>query len=115
MLGDKIKKAREMNNISQIKLGEMLNVTQQAVGRWEKNKSDPDISTLKKISKLLNVSLSFLLEEEANNFKLTQHEKELIKAYRENISMQKSVDKLLEIEEKESPIVAIAPNATPIK
>mgnify|MGYP001025019736 CR=1 FL=1 len=61
-LGERIKKEREFINLSQAALGEILQITQQAVGRWEKNLSEPDITTLKKLASLFQITLDELLD-----------------------------------------------------
>lgn len=61
MLGDRIKEERIKLKISQFKLGEILSVTQQAVGKWEKNLAEPDASSLKKLSELFHVTTDYLL------------------------------------------------------
>ena len=52
---------REKNGLSQDELAEKLFVTRQAVSRWETGKTTPDIDTLKKLSKLFDVSINTLL------------------------------------------------------
>lgn len=64
MLGDKIKTERMKIGISQAKLGEMLSVTQQAVGKWEKNIAEPDSNVLNELATLFNVSTDYLLSRE---------------------------------------------------
>ena len=64
MLGDNIKMLRERKGIPQSKLAEYCDVTQQAVGLWEKNKTAPDYDTLIKIATLFNVSIDCLLDQE---------------------------------------------------
>lgn len=60
-LGERIKNERIKINFSQAALGEFLQITQQAVGRWEKDISEPDTATLKKLAKLFNITLDDLL------------------------------------------------------
>ncbi len=60
-LGERIKDERTKKDLSQAELGEFLKITQQAVGRWEKNLSEPDTDTLKKLAKLFNVTVDYLL------------------------------------------------------
>ena len=52
---------REKHGLSQDELAEKLFVTRQAVSRWETGKTTPDIDTLKKLSKLFDVSINTLL------------------------------------------------------
>ena len=62
MLSTALKKLRYRRGITQADLAETLGVTQQAVARWERNKSEPDFSTLKKLSNYFNVSTDYLLD-----------------------------------------------------
>ena len=52
---------REKNGLSQDELAQKLFVTRQAVSRWETGKTIPDTETLKRLSKLFNVSINTLL------------------------------------------------------
>ena len=93
-LGEKIKKERGKLKISQLKLGELLSVTQQAVGKWEKDLAEPDASNLKKLSELFNVSIDYLLEsnyaESATKpVALSEDEKILIEYYRRLVPKNK--------------------------
>jgi DNA-binding transcriptional regulator YiaG len=45
MIGIKITEARKKTNISQAKLAERLFISAQAVGKWERGESLPDIIT----------------------------------------------------------------------
>lgn len=62
--GQKIADLRKRHDLTQLELGNRLNVTAQAVSKWETGLSEPDIETLKKISALFNVSLDELLSNE---------------------------------------------------
>lgn len=48
-------------NISQANLGELLNVSQQAVAKWEKSIAEPDTNTLKKLADLFGVTVDYLI------------------------------------------------------
>lgn len=56
-----LKYLREQANITQAELAQKLDVTQQAVGRWERGQTSPDYETLKRLSVLFNVSVDYLL------------------------------------------------------
>lgn len=60
-LGDRIRLERNKNNLSQAMLGKILNVSQQAIGKWEKNIAEPDTNALSKLSEVFNVSVDYLL------------------------------------------------------
>lgn len=59
-LGFKIKELRNKNKMTQGKLGELLNVSQVAVSKWEKQQTEPDATSLKKIANIFDVSIDFL-------------------------------------------------------
>ncbi len=61
MIGENIKLLRKKRNISQKTLGELLNVSQQAVGKWESGKCEPDNSVIVKLAEIFEVSTDFLL------------------------------------------------------
>ena len=61
-LSEQIIKIRTDNNLTQEEFANALFVTRQAVSKWERGKSVPDIETLKQISIKFNVSLNVLLE-----------------------------------------------------
>lgn len=61
--GEKLKVARKISGLSQEQFAEALNISRSAVAKWENNKGIPDVSNLKGISKLLNISIDSLLDE----------------------------------------------------
>lgn len=63
-LADKLKEARKNAGLTQIELAEKLCVSRQAITKWETGKGIPDVDNLKVISKVLNVSIDFLLDDE---------------------------------------------------
>ena len=62
-----LKKLREENNLTQKDVAYQLNISVQAVSKWETGKSFPDVGLLERISKLYNVKVEYLL-----NGKLTE-------------------------------------------
>lgn len=54
--GQKIIALRKAANMTQAELGEKLNVTSQAVSKWENGISEPDLETIHKMCALFNVS-----------------------------------------------------------
>ena len=62
-LGEKLKDARKNAGMSQEQLAEKLCVSRAAVAKWETDKGMPDIMNLKAISKLLDVSIDFLVDD----------------------------------------------------
>ena len=65
-IGNLIKQIRKDNNLTQNKFAEILNVTPQAVSKWENGKNIPDLSVLKKIKELYGINLDSLLDGENN-------------------------------------------------
>lgn len=55
--------ARNISGLSQEQFTEALNISKSAVAKWENNIGIPDVSNLKGISKLLNISIDSLLDE----------------------------------------------------
>lgn len=60
-LGDKLKLLRTKKGMTQEALAEKLNVSRSAIAKWESNNGIPEISNLKQISQVLNVSLDEIL------------------------------------------------------
>ena len=54
-IGRWIAEARKSAGFSQSRLAEQLHVTQQCVGKWERDESLPDIHMLRKIAEVLGV------------------------------------------------------------
>ena len=61
LFSQQIKLLRKERKISQSTLAKELQVTQQAVGKWETGKSTPDTDTLRKIAEYFKTSVDFLL------------------------------------------------------
>ena len=63
-LNEKIKRYRKIFELSQEQLAEKLNVSRQAITKWENGSGVPEISNLKEISDLFGVSVDYLLDDE---------------------------------------------------
>lgn len=63
-LGSKIKELRNRNGMTQKELSEKLNVTAQAVSRWESDEVEPSVQTIKQMSAIFNVSIDELFGNE---------------------------------------------------
>lgn len=61
--GKQLVKARKEKELTQEELAEELNLSRQTILRWEKNKVFPDISNLKAVASVLDVSFDYLLSE----------------------------------------------------
>ena len=60
-IGDLIKLARKNKGLKQSELAEMLSISASAIGLYEQNRREPDIGTIIKIAKCLDVSVEYLL------------------------------------------------------
>ena len=63
-LPDKIIKLRKENGWSQEELAEKLDVSRQAISRWENGTALPDAQNVLQISKLFNVTTDYLLNDD---------------------------------------------------
>lgn len=65
-LGEKIAKARRKTGLSQEQLADFLQVSRQAVQKWESDMSVPQLDKLITLSRRFNISLDSLLDNEPN-------------------------------------------------
>ncbi len=70
MIGSKIAKARKEMNLSQAQLAQRLFISPQAVGKWERGESIPDIITINRLAEILGVDFNYFSE----NFRSTNDE-----------------------------------------
>ena len=61
--GEKISELRKKRGMTQDDLGKAMNVSYQAVSKWERGESQPDFDTMSKIAKLFNVPLGYFEED----------------------------------------------------
>ena len=62
-LGQKLSFYRKKQGLTQQQLGEQINVTAQAVSKWENDQAEPDLRTLMKLSELYGTTLDALVSE----------------------------------------------------
>ncbi|MGE0567618.1 MAG: pentapeptide repeat-containing protein [Bacteroidia bacterium] len=58
-IGSKITVARKKMSLSQAELAQKVSISPQAVGKWERGESMPDISTLNRLAEILKVDLNY--------------------------------------------------------
>lgn len=63
-LSEKLKMYRKTFDLSQEELAEKLSVSRQVITKWESELGMPEISNLKALAELFNVSVDFLLDDE---------------------------------------------------
>lgn len=85
-IGEKIRNAREENNLTQAQAAESLMVSRQTISSWENGKSLPDILSVIRMSDLYKMSLDELLkgdkammEKIEKDAEIQKEEKKLIK------------------------------------
>lgn len=66
-LGKKIAELRKKNNLSQEELAEKVGVARQTISKWEMGDTTPDINQVKTISKIFNISIDELVDNDINN------------------------------------------------
>lgn len=99
----RIKELRLQKGVTQKELSKYLGVAQNTLSYWENGKIDIDTESLCRLADYFQVSLDFLLGREntqqrgSDPIRLTSHEKDLVRAYREKKSMQPAVDRLLDL------------------
>lgn len=108
MLGEKIRDLRKQNKMTQQDLSNELNnrfglkVDRVMISKWETGFQTPVVYTISCLAKIFGVSMDYLNSSSnptpKHSFDLSEHESELILAYRNHPEMQLSVDKLLGLE-----------------
>jgi uncharacterized protein YjbI with pentapeptide repeats len=58
-IGNKIAEARKNINLSQAELAQQVSISAQAVGKWERGESMPDIMTLNRLAEIFGVDLNY--------------------------------------------------------
>lgn len=61
MVGENIIFLRKRNGMTQEALSERINVSRQTVAKWERGQSEPDCSSLMRLSTLFNVTIDALV------------------------------------------------------
>ena len=62
-LGNKLAEARRAPNLTQEQLAEKLEVTRQAVSRWESDAAYPETDKIVRMAQILEVSCDYLLQD----------------------------------------------------
>ncbi|MBR7131911.1 MAG: helix-turn-helix transcriptional regulator [Clostridia bacterium] len=61
MFGENLKNARKLKNLTLINVGMKINTTHATISRYENNKLEPNLDTLKKLCELYGVSADYIL------------------------------------------------------
>lgn len=65
-LEEKLASLRKAKGLSQLNLAEKVGVSRQAISRWEAGVAKPTTENLKSLGELFNVSLDYLLNDDAS-------------------------------------------------
>ena len=64
-LGQKLSAYRKVAGMTQQQLGEHLNISAQAVSKWENDQAEPDLATIRSLADIYKVSVDTLLNGES--------------------------------------------------
>lgn len=67
MFANRLAALRKGSGISQARLADIIGVSQQTIAKWEKQKTEPDIDTIIKLSDLFSVSTDYLLGKDGTD------------------------------------------------
>lgn len=84
-IGEKIRNAREDNNLTQAQAAESLMVSRQTISSWENGKSLPDILSIIRMSNLYQMSLDELLKGDKAMMEKIEKDAEIEKVERKLI------------------------------
>ena len=60
-MGERISRLRQEKELTQIALAEKLGISSQAISKWERGQSFPDLSRLDELAELLEADVGYLL------------------------------------------------------
>ena len=73
---DKLFQLRKNSGMTQAEMAESLNVSRQAVSKWEMGTAVPDVNNILSISRIFNVSVDYLVNDELE----TEEDSPVVKA-----------------------------------
>lgn len=95
-IGERISTLRKEQNISQVQLAKALDVSRQAVSKWENDQTSPDTLKLIQLADVLNTEVEYL----ATGVKPTYEPAPIV------VNVVKKVDKIVEVEKiVEKPVI----------
>ncbi len=93
-IGNRISELRKKHNYSQEYVAEQLDVSRQAVSKWEQDQTSPDTNNLIALAGLFNVSVEYLATGKTVDGKVDNSE---LTSQNENIPDQTGANRLLGI------------------
>ena len=103
ILAEKITMLRKSNAYSQEEVAERLNVSRQAVSKWESGNTIPALDKIIKLSELFNVSTDYLLKDDVNE----KYEEKNDNSYERMVTVE-DANEYMDIRRKNSKIMAIS-------
>lgn len=91
-IAENIVKYRDLNNISQVELAQMLDYSNKSVSKWERGLGTPDILVLYRLSVIFGISVSELIGQD----EMSKETKELIKKTEKDKKEQRKAKKRAE-------------------
>lgn len=91
---DTLKKTRKTTGLSTSEVAEKMHVSKRTIENYESGKTNPDLDTLKKFSKLYGVTIDYLLDNEDGEFVFVKKEEY------EQLVLLKEVISKIEIRQK---------------
>ena len=104
ILADKIIRLRKKNGWSQEELADKMNVSRQAVSKWEGAQTIPDLGKILQLSSLFGVTTDYLLKDEIENEEFTEDPQDFTV---KRISIEEA-DKYLKLRKRASWKIALA-------
>ena len=86
-----LKILRKNNNMSQEELANILNYSFKNVSKWENGLSIPSYDVLVEISKLFNISINELMEEDLSKLNNVKYKSDIISNKNLNLQFQKEI------------------------
>ena len=74
-IGNRIRTLRKQLNYSQEYVAEQLDVTRQAVSKWEKDLTSPDTDNIIQLAKLLNSTVEYIASGKEENSVFNKNQK----------------------------------------
>lgn len=90
-LGQKLKEIRKRFGLSQEQLAEIMNVSRQAITKWENEGGLPDVSNLQELSKVFGITVDYLLNDENQLPALAMRKKLDKEKYKNKLTMYNEV------------------------
>ncbi|MGN0992563.1 MAG: helix-turn-helix domain-containing protein [Bacilli bacterium] len=90
-LGQKLKEIRNKFGLSQQELAKLINVSRQAITKWETEEGLPDTENLKELSKLFGITIDYLLDNDKDLPLLVMRKKLDKEKYKNKISSYEQI------------------------